>query len=77
VVRIEVVSEEVGVRKMVPKRELRESIPLHIQGLNYGTSVCELEDHVGEKGLNSNWLTKLQSTKKNLASFPGRLLKNI
>jgi len=34
---------------MVPKRELPKSIPLHVQGLNYRTSVCELEDHVGER----------------------------
>jgi hypothetical protein len=40
--------------KMVPKRELPESIPLHAQGLNCGASVCELEDHVGEKGLSLN-----------------------
>jgi len=36
--------------KMVPKRELLKSIPLHAQGLNYKVSICELEDHVGEKG---------------------------
>ncbi len=41
-------------KKMVPKRELPKSILLHGQGLNYGTNVCELEDHVGEKGWNSN-----------------------
>jgi hypothetical protein len=62
---------------MVPKRELPESIPLHNQGLNYGVKVCELEDHVGEKGLSSNWLTKLQFANKTLASFPNCLLENI
>jgi hypothetical protein len=35
---------------MMPKCKLPESIPLHAQGLNYKTSDCELEDHVGEKG---------------------------
>jgi hypothetical protein len=35
---------------MVPKRELPKSIRLHAQRLNYGIGVCELEDHVGEKG---------------------------
>jgi hypothetical protein len=40
--------------KMVPKCELPKSIPLDVQGLNYRTSVCELKDHVGEKGLSSN-----------------------
>jgi hypothetical protein len=49
--RVKVVSER---EKMVPKCELLESIPLHAQGLNYGISVCVLEDHVGEKGLNLN-----------------------
>jgi hypothetical protein len=38
----------------VPKHELRKSICLHAQGLNYRANVCELEDHVGEKGLSSN-----------------------
>jgi hypothetical protein len=52
--RVEVVSEEVGANQMVPKCELLENIPLHNQGLNQRTSVYELEDHVGEKGLSSN-----------------------
>jgi len=39
---------------MVPMHELLESIPLHNKGLNYGANVCELEDHVKEKGLSSN-----------------------
>ncbi len=50
---------------MVPKRELLKSIPMHNQGLKYEASVCELEDHVGEKGMHSNWPTKLGPTKKN------------
>jgi hypothetical protein len=36
--------------KMVPKRELHESIPLHAQRLICEICVCELEDPVGEKG---------------------------
>jgi len=35
--------------KMVAKRELFESIPLHDQRLNYRTNFCELEDHVGKR----------------------------
>ncbi len=41
-------------KKMVPKHELHESISLHAQGLNCEVGVCELENHVGEKGLSSN-----------------------
>ncbi len=41
-------------KKMVPKRKLPKSIPFHAQRLNYKANVCELEDHVGEKGLNLN-----------------------
>ncbi len=60
------VSKDVGVKKqMVPKRELFESTPLHGQGLKCGVGICELEDHVGEKGLSSNWATKLGPAKKN------------
>jgi hypothetical protein len=40
--------------KMVPKRELPKSIPLRTQGLNCKVNICELEDRVGEKGLNLN-----------------------
>jgi hypothetical protein len=40
--------------KMVSKYELLESIPLHAQKLNYEINIYELEDHVGEEGLNSN-----------------------
>jgi hypothetical protein len=31
-------------KKMVPKCKLPKNIPLHIQGLNCGTNICELED---------------------------------
>jgi hypothetical protein len=61
---------------MVPKCELLESIPLHIQELNYGEGIYELVDHVGEKALNSNLSSKLGLTKKNLASFLNHLLKS-
>jgi len=63
--------------KMVPKCELLENIPLHAQGLNYGINVCVLEDHVGEKGLNLNWSTKLGPTKEIPSSFPNHLLENV
>jgi hypothetical protein len=65
-------------KKMVPKRKLLESIFLHGQRLNYKTSVCELKDHVGEKGWSLNWLIKLRLVKKPpLASFPNHLLENV
>jgi hypothetical protein len=60
---------------MVPKCELPKNIPLHDERLNYRIDVCELEDHVGEKGLNLNWLTKLGPIKKTpFRSFSSRLL---
>jgi hypothetical protein len=49
--------------KMVPNHELPESNPLHGSRLNYETNICELEDHVGEKGWSSNWPTKLGPAK--------------
>ncbi len=58
------VSKDVGAEKVVPKRKLPKSIPLHAQGLNCGTCVYELENHVGEEGLNSNWSPKLRPEKK-------------
>jgi hypothetical protein len=64
--------------KMVPKRKLPKSIPLHGQGLNSGANICELEGHVGEKRLNSNQLAIFGLIKKTpLASFPNHILKNI
>jgi hypothetical protein len=41
-----------------------ENIPLHAQKLNCRTCVCELENHVGKKGLNSNWHQSLGLQKK-------------
>jgi hypothetical protein len=62
---------------MVPKHKLPENIPLHDQRLNCKTCICELEDHVGEKGLNSNWPTKLGLAKKTVpTSFLSCLLES-
>ncbi len=64
--------------KMVPKRDLPKNIHLHSQGLNYEKNVCELEDHVGEKGWSLNWSTKFRPIKKTLfTSYPNRLLENV
>jgi len=54
VVKVELVSEDMGAGKMVPKHKLLKSIPLHGQGLNYRANVYELENHVGEKGWSLN-----------------------
>ncbi len=63
--------------KMVPKRKMSESISLRAQGQNYKANIYELEDHVGENGLNLNWLTKLGFAKKTpFVSFHNCLLKN-
>jgi len=56
--KIEVVLKDVW-EKMVPKHELLDSIPLHAQGLKYEVNICELEDHVGEKGLKLNYVVTL------------------
>jgi hypothetical protein len=63
---------------MVLEHELLESIPLHIQGLNNGKCIYELEDHVGEKALSSNlWLSKLEPIKKiPCVGFLNHLLEN-
>ncbi len=52
------------------KHKLFESISLHDQRLNYGINICELEDHVGEKGFSLNWPIKFRPTKKLLQVFP-------
>jgi hypothetical protein len=44
--KIKVVSEDVGAKENGVKVHLFESILLHIQGLNFGKGVYELEDHV-------------------------------
>jgi hypothetical protein len=54
----------------VHKHKLFESISLHDQRLNYGINICELEDHVGEKGFSLNWPIKFRPTKKLLQVFP-------
>jgi hypothetical protein len=57
--------------KMVLKRELLKSIPLHIQEQNFGEDIYELEDHVWEEVLSSNLLPKLGLVRKILfTSFP-------
>ncbi len=50
----------------MPKCELPKSIPLRAQGSNYEANVCELEDHVGEKGLSLNWPKKKLGPQKKL-----------
>jgi hypothetical protein len=54
---------------MLFKRELVESIPLHVQGQNNGKGIYELKDCVGEKALNSILLPKLGLVKKNFLQF--------
>ncbi len=62
----------------MPKHKLFKNIPVHGQRLNYGTNICELENHVGEKGWSSNWLTKLGLAKEILpTSFPTCMLENV
>ncbi len=62
----------------MPKHKLLKNIPVHGQRLNCGTNICELEDHVGEKGWSLNWLTKLGLAKEILpTSFPIRMLESI
>jgi hypothetical protein len=63
---------------MVPKCVLFENIFLHIQGLNCGKCVYELEDHVGQEALSLNLLPKLRLVKKiPHTCFPNHLLKNV
>jgi hypothetical protein len=49
---------------MVQEHKLFKNIPLHVQGLNCGEGVYELEDHVGEETLSSNLLLELGSIKR-------------
>jgi hypothetical protein len=64
-------------KKMVPKHELLQSIPLHDQMLNYRVNICELEYHVREKGWSLNWPTKFGLAKKTpLVTFLNHLLEN-
>jgi hypothetical protein len=63
---------------MAPKHKLPKNIPLQNQGLNCGVNVCELENHVGEKGWSSNWPTKLGLAKKTrFANFSSHLLESV
>ncbi len=51
---------------------------LHIQGLNYGKGVYELEDHVGQEALSLNLLPKFGLIKKMPPTcFPNHFLKNV
>ncbi len=62
----------------MPKHQLPKNIPLHGQGLNCRINVCELEDHVGEKGWSLNWPTKLGLVEKTpLVSFLNCLLESV
>ncbi len=66
-----------GVKDNGVKHELFDSIPLHVQGLNCGEGVYELEDHVGEEALSSNLPLELRPIKIiPLVDFLNRLLKN-
>jgi hypothetical protein len=49
---------------MVLEHKLFENIPLHVQELNCGKDIYELEDCVGEEELNSNLLLELMFVKK-------------
>jgi hypothetical protein len=56
---------------MVPKHELLENIMLHVQALNYGEYVYELENRVEEKALSLNLTLELGPIKKFLLQiFP-------
>lgn len=52
---------------MVPKCKLLESIPLHVQELNCGNDVYELENYVKEEALSSNLCAKAWARKKNFS----------
>jgi hypothetical protein len=63
---------------MVLERLPFENIFFHIQGLNYGEGVYELEDHVGQGALSLNLLPRLGFVKRILhAHFSNRLLRNV
>jgi hypothetical protein len=54
--RIKVVLENVNAGENGVKMRLLESIFIHIQRLNFGKGVYELEDHVGQEALSLNLL---------------------
>ncbi len=62
-------SKDVGAWGNGAKKQVIQSIPLHIQELNYRKGVYELEGHVGEKVLNSYLLPKLGPSKKTSCKF--------
>jgi hypothetical protein len=69
--RAEVVLEDVGAGENGAKVRVAQECSPAWPRAKCGTNVCELEDHVGEKGWSSNWLTKLGLAKKNFMQlFP-------
>jgi hypothetical protein len=61
--------------KMVLKRKLLKSIPLHIQEFFFREDIYELEDHVGEEVSRSKLSPKLGLIRKFLLTgFPNCLL---
>ncbi len=75
--KTKVVLEDVGAKENGAQMWVTQKYSPSGQRLNYGINVCELEDRVGEKGWNSNWLTELGFTKKTLlTSFPNHLLES-
>jgi len=59
-----VVSKDVGAGKNGAKAQASQKYSPAQPRLKCRTNVCELEDYVGEKGWNLNWLTKLRPIKK-------------
>jgi len=61
--------------EMVPKHELFQSIPMHVQKLNCKECTYELKDHVGEEALSSNLPPKLGLTK--ITFFASFLIRSL
>jgi hypothetical protein len=61
----------------MPKCKLFKNIPLHVQELNCERNIYELEDHVGEYTLSSDWPPKHGPTTRIFpTSFYSCLLKS-
>ncbi len=55
-----------------------KNIPWHVQGLNYGEGIYELEDHVGEEASSLNFVAKAWARKTILhVGFSNHPLENI
>jgi hypothetical protein len=54
---------------IMPKHELFENIPLHVQKLNYRKGILKLKDCVGEYTLSLDLSPKLGLPKKTYTSF--------